>query len=187
MQQVQWTHGRPGQIHSPSLSLHAKFIFLRSFFFSFLLLTLHPRPSLSPSPFSFPFLRPLITLCHRLPFAFHTLKHTQALSPPRLFSIFPYLQHSHPKENASPHGPNSPFNLTLHLIHLFCLTRQHTSTNCITFNFTMLRKTGRSISSSHPNIASNNAPSGSLPSSPAMRRRRKETECMVTNQVNFCT
>ncbi|OAQ35257.1 WD40 repeat-like protein [Linnemannia elongata AG-77] len=43
----------------------------------------------------------------------------------------------------------------------------------------MLRKTGRSISSSHPNIASNNGPSGSLPSSPAMRRRRKESECML--------
>ncbi|KAF9146978.1 mitogen-activated protein kinase binding protein 1 [Linnemannia schmuckeri] len=42
----------------------------------------------------------------------------------------------------------------------------------------MLRKTGRSISS-HPNIASNNGPSGSLPSSPAMRRRRKESECML--------
>ncbi|KAG0381087.1 mitogen-activated protein kinase binding protein 1 [Mortierella sp. AD032] len=44
----------------------------------------------------------------------------------------------------------------------------------------MLRKTGRSISSNHPNFASNNnSPSGSLPSSPAMRRRRKEAECML--------
>ncbi|KAF9912250.1 mitogen-activated protein kinase binding protein 1 [Linnemannia zychae] len=43
----------------------------------------------------------------------------------------------------------------------------------------MLRNTGRSISSGHPNLTSNNASPGSLPGSPAMRRRRKETECML--------